>query len=379
MNLVLANLITSFVLIPMVFVDRYTNSNGLCTIIRGTTTLTSSASILAQLLIGIDQYLAVINPLHYHRHINEWRCKLMCILTWLTSAVLALLCAMDFEDLDKKEDGNLVFSHMIQSCKGQVRSFYQLTVRIMYLVIAFLLPILAMMVIYLQIFVAARSNSIKTRRNSSCSMTQEGVMVNHLHANTKYLGVSNNNLVRSPSTKSSNLLHLTSNLRASMRSKLSHASHLLLYGEEGRAAKITVFVLLSVAFCWIPYSLHVFYDTIYQDPLPPWMSWGALLCSLSNVAFSPILYAYRSQRVQRDVKKVLGCFTSPKSSRPLCKPDSAQVRRLKSLSCPQLLISSVADNDDTTTNSKTFSSSFWSSEKEPMMFKPKSSLSDIRC
>ena len=125
MNLVLANLITSFVLIPMVFVDRYTNSNGLCTIIRGTTTLTSSASILAQLLIGIDQYLAVINPLHYHRHINEWRCKLMCILTWLTSAVLALLCAMDFEDLDKKEDGNLVFSHMIQSCKGQVRSFYQ--------------------------------------------------------------------------------------------------------------------------------------------------------------------------------------------------------------------------------------------------------------
>ena len=371
MNLVAANLIASFVLIPLVFVDRYAPYlNGLCTILRGATTLTSSASILAQLLIGIDQYLAVINPLHYHRNITEWRCKLMCIITWLISAVLALLCSIEFQD---SED----FSSMIQSCKGQKeRSTYQLTVRIIYLVITFVLPILAMVGIYLQIFVAARSNSIKTRRNSSCSMTQEGVLVNHLHTNTKYLTVSNNNLVRSPSTKSSNLLHLTSNLRASMHSKLSHASNLLLYGEEGRAAKITIFVLLSVAFCWIPYSLIEFYDTMYPTlALPNWMSFGALICSISNIAFSPILYAFRSQRVQRDVKKVFGCMTS-KNVRPLCKPDSAKIRRLKSLSCPQLLISSVADNENS--NSKTFSSSFWS-EKEPMMFKPKSSLSDIRC
>ena len=383
MNLVLANLITSFVLIPLVFVDRYAPYlNGLCTILRGATTLTSSASILAQLLIGIDQYLAVINPLHYHRNINEWRCKLMCSITWLISFILALLCSIEFQDETEEEDGNQIFSHMIQSCKGQEgRSLYQLIVRIIYLVITFLLPILLMVGIYLQIFVAARSNSIKTRRNSSCSMTQEGVLVNHLHANTKYLTVSNNNLVRSPSTKSSNLLHLTSNLRASMHSKLSHASNLLLYGEEGRAAKITIFVLLSVAFCWIPYSVIVFYDTSYPNhTLPNWMSFGALLCSISNIAFSPILYAFRSQRVQRDVKKVFGCMTS-KNVRPLCKPDSAKIRRLKSLSCPQLLISSVADNDNSTTtntNSKTFSSSFWS-EKEPMMFKPKSSLSDIRC
>ena len=101
MNLVAANLIASFVLIPLVFVDRYVPLlNGLCTILRGATTLTSSASILAQLLIGIDQYLAVINPLHYHRNITEWRCKLMCIITWLISAVLALLCSIEFQDFE---------------------------------------------------------------------------------------------------------------------------------------------------------------------------------------------------------------------------------------------------------------------------------------
>ena len=372
MNLVLANLLTSFVLIPLIFVDRFTHlSNGLlCLTLRGVTTLTSSASILAQLLIGIDQYLAVINPLHYHRNLNEWRCKLMCITVWLISAILALLSSIEF-----KEDGNLIFSHIIQSCaaeKGHQRSFYQLTITILYLLIAFLIPILLMVIIYLQIFVAARTNSIKTRRNSSCSMTNEGVMVHQLQPNQKYLCVSNNNLVvRSPSTKSSNLLHLTSNLRASMRSKLSHASNLLLYGEEGRAAKVTIFVILSVFFCWIPYNLYVFYDTFHTDViLPDWMGFTALLCSIMNTVLSPILYAFRSKRVQRDVKKVFGCMNTS-NTRPLCKPDSAKIRRLKSLSCPQLLISSF-DND----TSKTFTTNY--SEREPM-FKPKSSLSDIRC
>ena len=75
----------------------------------------------------------------------------------------------------------------------------------------------------------------------------------------RFLSVSNNNLERSSSLKSnsngagSHLLQLTSSLRASMRSKLSHASNLLLYGEESRAAKVTVFVLLALAFCWVPY------------------------------------------------------------------------------------------------------------------------------
>ena len=77
----------------------------------------------------------------------------------------------------------------------------------------------------------------------SFSLFQQQAMYN------KYLDVNNyGDLYRSPSMKStgSNILHLTSNLRASMRSKLSHASHLLLYGEEGRAAKVTILVVLSI-------------------------------------------------------------------------------------------------------------------------------------
>ena len=192
---------------------------------------------------------------------------------------------------------------------------------------------------------------------------------------SRYLGVSNNNLYRSPSMKSStgsNILHLTSNLRASMRSKLSHASHLLLYGEEGRAAKVTILVVLSIAFCWLPHCAVTFYGLFHDQTksarplLPLWTFDLALICSLCNTIFSPILYAYRSQRVQRDVKKVFGCKML-KGQAPIKAAKPKKLQRLKSLSCPQLLISSADEN----VNEKTFSSQFTtrsSFEREPMIF-----------
>ena len=201
----------------------------------------------------------------------------------------------------------------------------------------------------------------------------------------KYLDVSNyGNLYRSPSMKStgSNILHLTSNLRASMRSKLSHASHLLLYGEEGRAAKVTILVVLSIAFCWLPYCAMTFYSLFHKrNPPPPlWTFDLALICGLCNTIFSPILYAFRSKRVQRDVKKVFGCkIFKVKSRRKMAINGSSNpktLQRLKSLSCPQLLISSANENE----NEKTFSSQVASDttfEKEPMICKiPKLSVID---
>ena len=84
-----------------------------------------------------------------------------------------------------------------------------------------------------------------------------------------------------------------------MRSKLSHASHLLLYGEESRAAKVTVFVLAALAFCWLPYfGMLLFHLSIYlsmeEEMLQSkWLNLLALTCGLSNIAISPVLYAYR--------------------------------------------------------------------------------------
>ena len=102
-----------------------------------------------------------------------------------------------------------------------------------------------------------------------------------------------------------------------MRSKLSHASNLLLYGEESRAAKVTVFVLLALALCWVPYFSMILVNLFWDNgptPIPKWANFLGITCGLSNCAISPILYAFRSKRVQRDVKKALGIFSNTKKS-----------------------------------------------------------------
>ena len=103
-------------------------------------------------MIGIDQYVAVINPLHYHRNVNEFRCKMMCLSAWIISLGLVIISSVDHSNE------------------------YQFVANLLCLTLEYVIPIGAVLVIYFRIFIAARSNSIKTRRNSSCSMTQEGVL-----------------------------------------------------------------------------------------------------------------------------------------------------------------------------------------------------------
>ena len=45
----------------------------LCCLLTASSTLVSMATLLATLLIGVDQYLAIVAPLHYHHRVN--RCK----------------------------------------------------------------------------------------------------------------------------------------------------------------------------------------------------------------------------------------------------------------------------------------------------------------
>jgi hypothetical protein len=89
------------------------------------------------------------------------------------------------------------------------------------------------------------------------------------------------------------------------------------------------------------------------------------------------LYAYRSKRVQRDVKRTFGCKIFKVKKGCDIKANPRKLQRLKSLSCPQLLISSANENE----NDKTFNSliaSNTSFEKEPMICKkPKLSVFDV--
>ena len=63
----------------------------LCLLDRSVMTTGSSASIFSQLLIGVDQHLAVLHPLHYHRRINSNRCLVLCLVSWIGSVGIGIL------------------------------------------------------------------------------------------------------------------------------------------------------------------------------------------------------------------------------------------------------------------------------------------------
>ena len=90
-----------------------------------------------------------------------------------------------------------------------------------------------------------------------------------------------------------------------MRYKMSHANAMFLYYgtiEEGRTAKITVLILLMIIFSWTPYYTISITNVMNFTSFPEALNKVAMLCAFSNTILSPLLYAYRSRRVQRDIK-----------------------------------------------------------------------------
>ena len=94
-----------------------------------------------------------------------------------------------------------LFECCITTRSHSKRSTYSWILTLVHVNVAFIIPTLVMCIMYLRIFMAARTNSIRTRRNSSCSMTIEGVhqIKNNCNSRANYLSVSNYNLDRSPS------------------------------------------------------------------------------------------------------------------------------------------------------------------------------------
>ena len=331
-NLVLVNILTCIVWIPLVIYDTVndvtnieqegTESEIICTIMLGIASTISSLVMFAHLLIAIDQHLAVVDSLHYHRRINEKVCNILCLSMWILGITLGIVSSVKFDET-KKEDVNEIHrnatqsNHTCHSCSFDKKEFdiYQKSVISTVSLISFLIPLVLLIFIYGRIFFEAHQNSERTRRNSAASTTMETVRPNNryfqypIQYSGKHLDVSLMNLqgnTPSPSTKSntSSLSQIASNMRRSVRYKMSHANAMVLYYgniEEGRTAKITILILLTIIFCWTPYYTVITLNAVNLTYVSENVTKFSFGCAFSNTILSPLLYAYRSRRVKRDI------------------------------------------------------------------------------
>ncbi len=342
----------------------------------------SSVSTFSQLLIGVDQYLAVTEPLHYHKRINKTRCTALCLLSWVIGGLLSTLAAF------VEYTGVGALPNSFKTCSaggnGSPAGPGSTASAAVYFSVSFAAPFLSLLFVYGTIFCAAHNNSVKTRRNSVCSSSFDCIANNnnnYCQQQVPYYGYRSNRLgvtrtaaEKPPATKTggaggeskprreSRLLSNASNLnhiRMSVKRKLSNASGaLFVYRDETRAAKVTAFIVLMILGCWGPHFV-LSLAKVRSWTVHPYVDSLTLLLVTASPVLSPILYAYRSRRVQRDVRRVLGLqpnggagqaailgsWDKAGNERLLRRArGAAKIQRMKSFSCPQLLISSAAEN-----------------------------------
>ena len=247
-NLLCTNLVVTCVLVPLVLADAFTDYQAvLYAVCEGVAAGVCAASVLAVLMIALDQYCAVMDPLHYHARISKARSAGLMAIAWTTSGALGVVHGL---------------------------GFYPSTFAGTYSIVVFVLPFACILWMYICIYTAAHKNSKRTRISEA---------------------------ERTPSIRST-----SSSLVNHIRYRISNAS-MFRYREETRAARISALVIVMILVCWFPYVGSLALHSSGLLLIPHYLHRISLTLLACGALVSPCLFAYRNQRIQREARKLMGC------------------------------------------------------------------------
>ena len=301
MNLLVVNLASSLLLLPLVALDLSSPSlyQEQCLVSQVVSQAIASLSLLSTLLVGIDQYLAVIKPLRYHHHMTRTTATLLLIGVWVVSSSVAT----SFFLLPTPSST----SPLWHSCPEPLDPA-STTFSLFLLMATFLLPTITLAAIYCRIYSEAHTSSERTRKNSLAPGSGEGIF-NIANMAVVPLGAPS---LGSPSLRSS--------LSRSFRHRVSNASQLM-RREEGRTARVYIASLALILFCWAPTYLYSSLPFLMPF-LPNWASPILLILSLLYSLVSPFIFAFRHRKVRGEVSRL---FSFQPSHPPL--PPFTRVQR----------------------------------------------------
>ncbi|KAM7380175.1 hypothetical protein PAMP_003488 [Pampus punctatissimus] len=152
---------TNFLLISLAVSDFFTGillffqvffTNGcwifgdlLCAVYCAFEFITTSASVGNIVLISVDRYVAICDPLHYSKKVTQKRVQICVSLCWICS-----LCYLSVVLKD-----NLKHPGRYNSCSGECVIVLNIIERAADVILTFILPITATVVLYMKVFVVA--------------------------------------------------------------------------------------------------------------------------------------------------------------------------------------------------------------------------------
>uniref|UniRef100_A0A3Q2UUQ1 G-protein coupled receptors family 1 profile domain-containing protein n=1 Tax=Haplochromis burtoni TaxID=8153 RepID=A0A3Q2UUQ1_HAPBU len=120
-----------------------------CSLYNYVSYIIASASVGNMVLISVDRYVAICDPLHYPTRITEGKVKLCVCLCWLCSVLYSYVILID----DLSQPGK----H--KSCYGKCIIFIEFIAGFVDLFISFIIPLTVIIVLYMRVFVVAVSQA----------------------------------------------------------------------------------------------------------------------------------------------------------------------------------------------------------------------------
>uniref|UniRef100_A0A3B4Y4H0 G-protein coupled receptors family 1 profile domain-containing protein n=1 Tax=Seriola lalandi dorsalis TaxID=1841481 RepID=A0A3B4Y4H0_SERLL len=139
----------------------------MCSLYIYMTFIITSTSVGDMVLISVDRYVAICDPLHYTTRVTERRVKLCVCLCWF--------CSVFHNSLIAKDD--LTHPDRHDSCYGECVFVSDHTAGAIDLFLTFVLPITLIIVLYMRVFVVAVSQARAMRSHITAVTLQRSVAV----------------------------------------------------------------------------------------------------------------------------------------------------------------------------------------------------------
>ncbi|XP_026223299.1 trace amine-associated receptor 13c-like [Anabas testudineus] len=133
-----------------------------CTLYHFLPFITISASVVNMLLISVDRYVAICDPLRYFTKITQKRVQISVLLCWIYSAFYSCLGLLD--NLKQPGRYNSCYGECVININGAVD-----------IVLSFIIPISSIIILYMRVFVVAVSQARSMRSHIAAVKLQRSV------------------------------------------------------------------------------------------------------------------------------------------------------------------------------------------------------------
>ncbi|XP_026232585.1 trace amine-associated receptor 4-like [Anabas testudineus] len=147
----------------------------MCSLYQYLDYIISSTSAGTMVLISVDRYVAICDPLHYSTKVTQNRVRVSVCLCWICSVIFQSLILMD----------NLEQPGRFNSCVGECIFVINEMAGVADLIFSFIAPITVIVVLYVRVFVVAVTQARAMRSHTAAVSLQPSVKVTAIKSELK--------------------------------------------------------------------------------------------------------------------------------------------------------------------------------------------------